>query len=48
MLELDESVSRIMQMRGLSHYAIPFKDRPEIALLLRGSDYISKEAIDPH
>lgn len=48
MLDLDESVSRVMQMRGLSHYAIPFKDRPEIVLLMRGRDYLSKETIDPH
>jgi anaerobic magnesium-protoporphyrin IX monomethyl ester cyclase len=48
MLDMDEAVSRTMQMRGLSHYAIPFKDRPEISLLLRGRDYLSKETLDPH
>ena len=33
MWELDESVSSLLKLRGVTHYTIPFKDRPEIALL---------------
>ena len=38
MWELEASLSEMLKMRGITHYTIPFKDRPEIAILHEGSD----------
>ena len=47
--ELDSSVSEILKMREITHYTIPFKDRPEIAILHEGRDAtLNREVIDPH
>jgi radical SAM superfamily enzyme YgiQ (UPF0313 family) len=36
--DLDDALSRILKARNITHYAIPFKDRPEIAILSKGCE----------
>lgn len=36
--DLDEALSQILKARNIAHYAIPFKDRPEIAILSKGRE----------
>lgn len=48
MWDMDEALSSILKQRGISHYGIPFKDRPEIAILHLGSRSLKNEVIDPH
>ena len=31
-------LSKVLRMKGITHYTIPFKDRPEISILYEGSD----------
>ena len=46
---LDDALSNVLQMREITHYTIPFKDRPEIAILHEGSDAVlSREVLDEH
>jgi hypothetical protein len=36
-------------MRGITHYTIPFKDRPEISILHEGTDAtLKREVLDEH
>jgi radical SAM superfamily enzyme YgiQ (UPF0313 family) len=47
--ELDESVSSVLQARGITHYTIPFKERPEISILHVGEELaLDREVLDPH
>jgi radical SAM superfamily enzyme YgiQ (UPF0313 family) len=47
--DLEESISNILKMRGITHYTIPFKDRPDICILHKGSDItVQKEHLDEH
>jgi radical SAM superfamily enzyme YgiQ (UPF0313 family) len=47
--DLDASVSEVLKMRGITHYTIPFKDRPEICILHEGDDItLSQEVLDQH
>jgi len=49
MWELDEAMSQVLKMRGITHYTIPFKDRPEISILHAGSDAtLQREVLDEH
>ena len=49
MWDLDDALSKILKLRGITHYTIPFKDRPEIAILALGNDRVlTKEVLDPH
>jgi radical SAM superfamily enzyme YgiQ (UPF0313 family) len=46
---LDDAASKVLQMRGITHYTIPFKDRPEISILHAGTDLtLRQEVLDPH
>jgi hypothetical protein len=36
--DLDDALSKILKARNITHYAIPFKDRPEIAILSKGME----------
>jgi radical SAM superfamily enzyme YgiQ (UPF0313 family) len=47
--ELDDAVSNVLKMRGITHYTIPFKDRPEITILHEGTDAtLRREVLDEH
>lgn len=48
MWDLDDAMSYMVKLRGITHYTIPFKDRPEIAILHQGTDMLRKEVLDPH
>jgi len=48
MWDLDDALSNLMKVRGISHYTIPFKDRPEIAILFVGTQALGKEVLDQH
>ena len=47
--DLDESLSNWLKMREITHYTIPFKDRPEIAILHEGADAtLNRDVLDEH
>ena len=47
--DLEEAVSNILKVRGITHYTIPFKDRPDICILHKGNDItVRKEHLDEH
>jgi len=46
--DLDDSLSSILKARGITHYTIPFKDRPEISILHLGSQALRRDVIDEH
>jgi anaerobic magnesium-protoporphyrin IX monomethyl ester cyclase len=48
MWDLDDALSNVLKARGITHYTIPFKDRPEISILHLGSLALKKEVLDPH
>ncbi len=45
---LDDAVSSMLKIRGVKHYTIPFKDRPEISILYLGSEGLRREVLDEH
>ncbi len=47
-LDMEELVSSEMKKQKITHWTIPFKDRPEIAILMKGDDFLQYEALDPH
>lgn len=46
--DLDDAVSNLLKMRGITHYTIPFKDRPEISILHLGDTALDREVLDEH
>jgi radical SAM superfamily enzyme YgiQ (UPF0313 family) len=38
MWDLDDALSSVLKKRNITHYTIPFKDRPEISILSLGED----------
>jgi hypothetical protein len=49
MWELDEALSNVLKMKEITHYTIPFKDRPEISILYKGSDFsLNRDVLDEH
>ena len=47
--DLDDAVSQVLRLRGITHYTIPFKDRPEISILHEGSDAtLRRDLLDEH
>jgi radical SAM superfamily enzyme YgiQ (UPF0313 family) len=49
MWDLDDSLSNMLKLRGITHYTIPFKDRPEISILHLGADRaLQAEVLDQH
>jgi radical SAM superfamily enzyme YgiQ (UPF0313 family) len=46
--DLDDSVSSILKQKGITHYTIPFKDRPEISILHLGAQALRRDVIDEH
>ena len=48
MWDLDDALSTVLKQRGITHYCIPFKDRPEIAILHQGTTLLRKEVLDEH
>lgn len=48
MWDLDDAVSNVLKLRGIRHYTIPFKDRPEISILYLGDTALRKEVLDEH
>jgi hypothetical protein len=48
MWDLDDALSTVLKQRAITHYCIPFKDRPEIAILHKGTVLLRKEVLDEH
>jgi hypothetical protein len=49
MWELDDALSNVLKMKEITHYTIPFKDRPEISILYKGSDFsLNRDVLDEH
>jgi len=48
MWDLDDALSNILRQRGVTHYGIPFKDRPEISILHMGRPSLEREVLDEH
>lgn len=48
MWDLDDSLSKIMRRNGVTHYTIPYKDRPEISILHLGEQAIDRDVLDQH
>jgi radical SAM superfamily enzyme YgiQ (UPF0313 family) len=48
MWDLDDTLSNVLKIRGVTHYTIPFKDRPEISILYLGTPALQEEVLDPH
>ena len=48
MWELDDALSAVLKRRGITHYTIPFKDRPEISILHLGDAALGREVLDEH
>jgi len=46
--DLDDALSNMLRQRGVTHYGIPFKDRPEIAILHKGRPSLEREVLDEH
>jgi radical SAM superfamily enzyme YgiQ (UPF0313 family) len=46
--DLDDALSSVMKQRGITHYTIPFKDRPEISILHLGSQALRRDVLDEH
>ena len=44
MWDLEEALSKVLKQRGITHYTIPFKERPEISILYLGRDRSQEEA----
>jgi hypothetical protein len=36
--DLDDALSKMLKQRNVTHYTIPFKDRPEIAIVSLGKE----------
>lgn len=47
-LDMEELISSEMKKQKITHWTIPFKDRPEIAILVKGDDFLAYETLDPH
>lgn len=47
-LDMEELISAELKKRKVTHWTIPFKDRPEIAILVKGDDFLAYETLDPH
>lgn len=48
MWDLDDALSNVLKIRDITHYTIPFKDRPEIAILYQGNQALEREVLDEH
>jgi radical SAM superfamily enzyme YgiQ (UPF0313 family) len=47
--DLEAAVSDILKMRGITHYTIPYKERPDICILHKGTEVtVQKELLDEH
>jgi radical SAM superfamily enzyme YgiQ (UPF0313 family) len=47
--DLDESISKVLQANGVTHYAASFKDRPDYAILQKGREMtMRREFLDEH
>jgi len=46
--DLDDALSSVMKQRGITHYTIPFKDRPEISILHLGAQALRRDVLDEH
>lgn len=48
LLDVDKMVSRKYKDKKISHYIVPYEDRPDIALLYDNGEVIKKEMLDEH
>ena len=46
--DLDDALSNVLKQRNITHYTIPFKDRPEISILSLGTPTLRADVLDPH
>ena len=47
-LDMEELVAAELKKRNVTHWTIPFKDRPEITILVKGEDFLAYETLDQH
>jgi len=45
---LEDALSQVLKQRRITHYTIPYKDRPEIAILHLAEQAIEREVLDEH
>lgn len=48
MWDLDDALSSVLKQRGITHYTIPFKDRPEISILHLAQHALRRDVLDEH
>ena len=48
MWDLDDALSNVLKPLDVTHYTIPFKDRPEISILYMGQHAVKREVLDEH
>ncbi len=48
LLALDESISQFLSKINKTHYTAKFKHRPDIAILVRGDNFMTEDLLDPH
>jgi radical SAM superfamily enzyme YgiQ (UPF0313 family) len=48
MWDLDDALSNVLKLRDITHYTIPFKDRPEISILSLGKPALDRDVLDEH
>ena len=48
LLDVDKIVSQKYKAKRISHYIVPYGDRPDIALLYNNGEVIKKEMLDEH
>ena len=48
LLDVDKIVSQKYNAKRISHYIVPYGDRPDIALLYNNGEVIKKEMLDEH
>lgn len=48
LLDLDASISQLLSELNKTHYTAKFRHRPDIAILVRGDDFLDEDLLDPH
>ena len=48
MWDLDDALSNVLKQQDVTHYTIPFKDRPEISILHLGAQALERDVLDEH
>jgi hypothetical protein len=48
LLDKDKEISQKYRDKKISHYIVPYGDRPDIALLYSNEEVIKREMLDEH